>query len=127
MHIYLLCLGLFALGVYCLVVKRHMVKKIIGLVTLEYGINLFFILLGYRKNAVQPLKAVAPILQNTVSKDPVKYSEFLTYSVDPLPQALVLTSIVIGLGTLALMAALAIKLYEKYGTFDISEIRKLRG
>ncbi|MGB9561706.1 MAG: sodium:proton antiporter [bacterium] len=127
MHIYLLCLGLFALGTYCLVVKRHMIKKIIGLVTLDYGINLFFILLGYKKNGISPFKAIAPILQDSVYKDPSRYNEFLTYSVDPLPQALVLTSIVIGLGTLALMASLAIKLYEKYGTFDISEIRKLRG
>jgi multicomponent Na+:H+ antiporter subunit C len=127
MHIYLLCLGLFALGVYCLVVKRHMIKKIIGLVTLDYGINLFLIILGYKKNASNSLKAIAPILQRSVYENPTKYQEFLANSVDPLPQALVLTSIVIGLGTLALMAALAIKLYEKYGTFDISEIRKLRG
>ncbi|MCX6348536.1 MAG: NADH-quinone oxidoreductase subunit K [Candidatus Aureabacteria bacterium] len=47
--------------------------------------------------------------------------------VDPLPQALVLTAIVIGLATTALIAAIAIRLYEKYGTFDITEIRKLKG
>jgi multicomponent Na+:H+ antiporter subunit C len=47
--------------------------------------------------------------------------------VDPLPQALVLTSIVIGLGTLALMVSLVIRLYEKHGTFDMSQISKLRG
>jgi multicomponent Na+:H+ antiporter subunit C len=104
-----------------------MIKKIIGLVTLDYGINLFLIILGYKKNASNSLKAIAPILQRSVYENPTKYQEFLANSVDPLPQALVLTSIVIGLGTLALMAALAIKLYEKYGTFDISEIRKLRG
>jgi multisubunit Na+/H+ antiporter MnhC subunit len=47
--------------------------------------------------------------------------------VDPLPQALILTAIVIGLGTIALMVSLAVRLYEKYGTFDISEIRRLQG
>ena len=46
---------------------------------------------------------------------------------DPLPQALILTSIVIGLGVLALMVALSIRLYERYGTFDVNEMRKLRG
>ena len=46
---------------------------------------------------------------------------------DPLPQALILTSIVIGLGVVALMAAMAIRLHEKYGTFDVSEMKKLRG
>jgi len=48
-------------------------------------------------------------------------------AVDPIPQALVLTSIVISLGVLALMVAICIRLYERYGTFDITEMRRLRG
>ncbi len=52
---------------------------------------------------------------------------WLRASVDPLPQALILTSIVIGLGVLALMLAISIRLYERYGTFDISKMRRLRG
>jgi multisubunit Na+/H+ antiporter MnhC subunit len=47
--------------------------------------------------------------------------------VDPLPQALVLTGIVIGLATTALLLAIAMRIYEKYGTYDITEIRELRG
>jgi multicomponent Na+:H+ antiporter subunit C len=47
--------------------------------------------------------------------------------VDPLPQALVLTSIVIGLGVTALVISIALRIYEKYGTFDITKIRKLKG
>jgi len=47
--------------------------------------------------------------------------------VDPLPQALILTSIVIGLGVTALMVAITVRIYEKYKTFDINEIRKLKG
>jgi len=47
--------------------------------------------------------------------------------VDPLPQALVLTAIVIGLATTALMVALAMRIYEKYKTFDITKIKELRG
>jgi multicomponent Na+:H+ antiporter subunit C len=44
-----------------------------------------------------------------------------------LPQAMVVTSIVIGLGTTILAIAICVRLYEKYGTFDISEIRRLKG
>lgn len=116
MLIYLLDIVILALGIYCLIAKRHLVKKIIGMVLMEYSINLFLILIGYRNHGI------APILmpdQNRV--------QFARYAVDPLPQALVLTSIVIGLGTLALMAAYAMKLYEKYKTFDMSEIRRLKG
>jgi multicomponent Na+:H+ antiporter subunit C len=47
--------------------------------------------------------------------------------VDPLPQALVLTSIVIELGVTALLVALALRLFQKYKTFDITQIRRLRG
>lgn len=112
MSLYLLCLILFGIGVYCILTKANVVKKIIGFGISEYAINLFFILLGYRDNAE------APILLKEGTQ-----SNF----VDPLPQALVLTSIVIGLGITALMVALAIKLYEKYGTFDVSKMRSLKG
>jgi len=40
---------------------------------------------------------------------------------------MVLTSIVIGLGLTTLMVAMAVRLYEKYGTFDMNDIRKLKG
>jgi multicomponent Na+:H+ antiporter subunit C len=53
--------------------------------------------------------------------------ELADYGVDPLPQALVLTSIVIGLGVLSLMTAICLRLYEKYKTFDMSEINRLKG
>jgi multicomponent Na+:H+ antiporter subunit C len=52
---------------------------------------------------------------------------FASRSVDPIPQALVLTAIVIGLGVTAMTVALAMRLYEKYGTYDIKEIRHLKG
>lgn len=110
---YFLCFILFSIGIYCILVKRNLVKKIIGLGISEYALNLFFILLGYRKDAQ------APIFDRS--------NLFTKNFVDPLPQALVLTSIVIGLAVTALMVALAIKLYEKYQTFDMEKIRRLRG
>jgi len=116
MTVFMLDMIIFGLGIYCLIAKRHLIKKIIGMVIIEYAVNLFLILLGYR------MQGIAPIL--SPGQDIV---EFAKKGVDPLPQALVLTSIVIGLGTLALMSAYTIKLYEKYKTFDMSEIRKLRG
>jgi multisubunit Na+/H+ antiporter MnhC subunit len=73
---------------------------------------LFFALIGYIDGGVAPI--VDP-------SDPVKVY------VDPLPQALVLTAIVIGLATTAMLMAVIIRLYRKYGTFDIREIKNLRG
>ena len=116
MTLYILNFFLLLVGLYALIVKRHIVKKILGLVIMEYAVNLFLILIGFRK------AGVAPIL----TKD-MDLVTFIQTAVDPLPQALVLTSIVIGLGTLALMVAIAIRLYERYGTFDMHEINRLRG
>jgi multicomponent Na+:H+ antiporter subunit C len=47
--------------------------------------------------------------------------------VDPLPQALAMTAIVISLATTALLVGIAIRIYEKYGTFDITKINRLKG
>lgn len=116
MHLYFLSLVLFVMGLYCLVAKKNIVKKIIGIVITEYSINLFLVLIGYRKNGI------APILLKGMSGN-----EVAERGVDPLPQALVLTSIVIGLGVLALMVAICLRLYEKNKTFDMSEINRLRG
>ena len=112
MMIYFLCLILFLIGVYCILVKKNLIKIILGISIAEYAIFLFFVLVGYR------IRGRAPILAA---------DQAITDMVDPLPQALVLTAIVISLAVTALIASMAIRLYEKYGTFDITRIRKLKG
>lgn len=114
--IYALCLLLFMIGLYGVVAKKNLVKIVIGLAIMDYAINLFFILLGYRRGGV------APILDSRTNPE-----QFVRSAVDPVPQALVLTSIVISLGVTALLVALCIRLYERYGTFDITQIRRLKG
>jgi multicomponent Na+:H+ antiporter subunit C len=110
------------IGLYCVLVKKNLVKIIIGMAVMEYAVNLFFIMLGYRTGGQAPI--ISP--QDLAGKNEVTKA-FMNTTVDPLPQALVLTSIVIGLGSLALMISLCVRIYEKYGTFDITEIRRLRG
>ncbi|MBU0502776.1 MAG: sodium:proton antiporter [Candidatus Omnitrophota bacterium] len=112
MSLYLLCLLLFCVGFYGILRKRNLVKMIIGLGIMEYSMNLFFVLLGYRMQGRSPIEAMDQNVLNMV---------------DPLPQALVLTSIIIGLGVTALVISIAIRIYDKYGTFDITKINKLRG
>jgi len=116
---YALCFLLFMIGLYCAVVKKNMVKIVIGITVMEYAVNLFLIMLGYR------FGGVAPIMEKDTLESGMQ--QFLNTSVDPLPQALVLTAIVISLGSLALMISICIRTYEKYGTFDITEIRRLKG
>jgi multisubunit Na+/H+ antiporter MnhC subunit len=112
MTIYMMCLILFCVGIYCVLVKRNLIKIIIGIGIAEYAVNLFLVLIAYRMNGRAPILEKGKEIENMV---------------DPLPQALVLTSIVIGLAVVALMVALAVRIYQRYGTFDITEIRRLRG
>ena len=113
---YLFAMILVGVGLYAVVCKKNVIKMIVGLIILDYGANLFLLLTGYRSGGV------APILTPEKSTE-----ELAATSVDPVPQALILTSIVIGLALVALMTALAIRIYEKYHTFDLSEIRQLKG
>jgi multicomponent Na+:H+ antiporter subunit C len=112
MTLYFLCLILFCVGLYGALRKRNLVKIIIALGIIEYSMNLFFVLVGYRFHGRAPIAAQDQNILNMV---------------DPLPQALVLTSIVIGLGITALLISIAIRIYEKYGTFDITKIKRLKG
>ena len=118
---YFLAMVLLVIGIYAIVGKKNLIKIIVGVIVMEYAVNLFLVLIGYRSGGR------APIITREVSENPQRLSEFVQTAVDPLPQALILTSIVIGLATLILMIAIAIRIYEKYGTFDVSKIRKLRG
>lgn len=110
------------IGLYCAVVKKNMVKIVIGIMVMEYAVNLFLIMLGYRFGGVAPI-----IDKGQLEAGIAGMEQFISSSVDPLPQALVLTAIVISLGSLALMISICIRTYEKYGTFDITQIRRLKG
>jgi len=110
--VYFLCLVLFSVGLYCILRKRNIIKIIVGIIIAEYAVNLLFVLVAYRRGGR------APIFSPDAS---------ITNMVDPLPQALVLTAIVIGLATTALLVAIAMIIYGKYGTFDITKIKELKG
>ncbi len=112
MRVYFLCFLLFAVGLYCILRKRNLIKIIIGTIICEYAVNLFLILIAYRMEGRAPIYSSGQNIENMV---------------DPLPQALVLTSIVIGLAVTALLVALAIRIYDKYKTFDITKINQLKG
>jgi multicomponent Na+:H+ antiporter subunit C len=114
--IYALTLVLVAVGLYGVLVKRNLVRIVLGLMILEGAVQLFFVLLGYRPGGRPPILV-----------RPADVADFVPTAVDPLVQAVVLTAIVIDVGVLALLVALVLKLYERYGTFDVSEIRRLRG
>ena len=113
---YIIAMLLVCLGLYCLLLKRNLIKLVIGLAVMTDGIHLFLISLGYRLGGVAAHFPEGMIL-----------TEFVAIAVDPIPQALVLTSIVINICIIALALSLAIWVYRHYGTLDVREVRRLHG
>ena len=109
---YIGAFGLILIGLYIILVKHNLIKVIVGLGILDTGVNLFLISIGY------VTKGTAPIF----SRSDINSEQM----VDPVPQALVLTAIVIGVAVLALALSLAIRLYQHYGTLNLRRIKGQR-
>ena len=111
---YICSFFLIVLGFYTIVTKYNLVKTVIGMSIMDYGVNLLIISIGYNPGGTAPVYTPGELTP-------------VSYFVDPIPQALTLTSIVIGACVTAMALSLVIKLYRSYGTLDASEIRRLRG
>ncbi|MCZ0861457.1 MAG: sodium:proton antiporter [Methanocorpusculum sp.] len=94
-----------------ILLKRNMIKMIMGLGILEGAVNLFLVSLGYREDGIAPIFTGAPADAAMVM---------------PTVQALTLTNIVIGVATTALMLVFVMLIYKKYGTVNANEMRRLK-
>jgi multicomponent Na+:H+ antiporter subunit C len=109
---YLMAMVLFAVGLYIMLARSNLIKKIIGLNIMETAVFLFIIALGY-------------VHDGAPSIDPVGAGPGYVH---PLPSALVLTGIVIAVSTTAYALSLVIRVYDRMGTIDAHEIaRRSRG
>jgi multicomponent Na+:H+ antiporter subunit C len=97
---------LFATSIY-LMLSRNTQRIAIGFIILSNGVNLLVL-----SSAGLPDKAVPPLV--------AEGAEGLVYA-DPLPQAFILTAIVIGLGTAAFLLAMAAKAHLEMGTDDLGD------
>ena len=105
---------LIALGIYAIVIKKNLLKIVMGMCLLDYGVNLLIVSIGFNPGGTAPIFTITEL-------DP---GDFF---VDPVPQALTLTSIVIGACVLAMALAIVIKIKQKYKTLDAGQIRRLNG
>jgi multisubunit Na+/H+ antiporter MnhC subunit len=99
-------LGLVAIGIAGVVVSRNLFRIVLALSIAESGANLLLVLVGFRHDAIAPIIEVGRTAAGTAM-------------VDPIPQAMVLTSIVIGVGVQALALAMAIRARAGYGSLDL--------
>lgn len=104
--------GLIAIGLAIIFVKRNLIMMVIGLNIADVGANIMLVNSGYVKGGTAPIFTAA-----------VRSAQGMS---DPVPQALVLTSIVIGFGITALALSLIVKLHRKTSTLEVAEIRGLK-
>ena len=104
-YVYVVTVFLMVSGLFVLVSRSNMVKKLIGLSIFQSSVYLLYL------GPAKVLGGTAPIVD----------ADFAIYS-NPLPHALILTAIVVGVGTLALGLALIVRIHEAYGTVDEDEI-----
>jgi len=110
--IYIASFGLILIGLFIVFTDKNLIKIVIGLDMAETGVNILIVAAGYIRGNTAPIFS-------KVSLTPAQMT-------DPVPQALVLTSIVIGFGVTALALALVVRLYQKTGSLDVSKIRGLK-
>jgi multicomponent Na+:H+ antiporter subunit C len=100
--------ALFGIAIFQLL-RRNMIRSVIGLTLLGSAINLFLLSTG----AYQGITAA--------------YADATGQRADALPQALILTAIVISMGGVSLVLSMLYMLSARYRTSDIDEVNKLRG
>ena len=104
---------LIIIGFYAVLLKKHLVKIVIGLSIMDAGIHLLFVAVGYISGGTAPI--FSPGNEGMATK-----------MVDPVPQALVLTAIVIGFAVTALALSLVIRLYKHHHTANIDQLKSLK-
>ena len=104
---------LMLIGLYAILIKKNLVKIVIGLTILDAGVHLLFVGIGYIQNGTAPI--FSPGNEDAADR-----------MVDPVPQALVLTAIIIGFAITAVALSLVIRLYKHHNTAKIDQIKSLK-
>ncbi|QEP44661.1 cation:proton antiporter [Ectothiorhodospiraceae bacterium BW-2] len=106
---------LILLGLYGALVHRNILRMIIAFSIANTGVNMVLVAVGYMHGRTAPILDSEALLNGADR-----------LIIDPLPQALVLTAIVIGVGIIALMLAYAYRLFESRGTLNIDNFKDLK-
>jgi multicomponent Na+:H+ antiporter subunit C len=111
---YWIYITLMMIGLYAMIAKNNLVKKIVGMNIFQTAIILFYVSIGAKRGAT------IPILEHGHG-----HGHHVVHAIDyanPLPHVLMLTAIVVAVATLGVALALAIRVYDRYSTLEEDEI-----
>ena len=101
---------LMVIGLYGMMIKKNLVKKVIGMSIFQSGIIFFFIVSANKFGATVPIKSEGLDVANTANY------------INPLPHTLMLTAIVVGVATTGVAFALIITIYQRYKTLEEDQL-----
>ncbi len=107
---YWLAATLFLIGLYGILRRNHLVRKLMAMNILQVAVIVFFIVIGFKKDATPPIAREgdeAPIARDYIN---------------PLPHTLMLTAIVVSVSTTGVALALLIHIHRRYGTLEETEL-----
>jgi len=109
---YWLYVILMMIGLYAMIAKNNLIKKLVGMNIFQTAIILFYVSIGYKTNAT------IPIIQDAHGAV-IHAADYI----NPLPHVLMLTAIVVSVATFGVAMALAVRIYQRYQTLEEDELR----
>ncbi len=116
---YWIYITLMMIGLYAIIAKNNLVKKIVGMNVFQSAIILFYISIGAKRGATIP---IIEHIQGGHNPGTGHQTIDAARYINPLPHVLMLTAIVVAVATLGVALALAIKVYNRYQTLEENEI-----
>lgn len=113
---YWLYVILMMIGLYAMIAKNNLIKKLVGMNIFQTAIILFYVSIGYKRNAT------IPIIQGAHGGHDAAAIHAADY-INPLPHVLMLTAIVVSVATFGVAMALAVRVYQRYQTLEEDELR----
>ncbi len=116
---YWLYVILMMIGLYAMIAKNNLIKKVVGMNIFQTAIILFYVSIGYKKDATLPI-----IIQNAHGGHDAHAAVIHAIDyINPLPHVLMLTAIVVSVATFGVAMALAVRIYQRYQTLEEDELR----
>ena len=109
---------LMMIGLYAMLAKNNLVKKIIGMSIFQTAIIVFYVSIGAKKNAT------IPIIEHGNGHKAVEAAIDIAQYANPLPHVLMLTAIVVSVGTLGVALAICLEIYRHYNSLEEDDIQE---
>ncbi|MBF0201614.1 MAG: cation:proton antiporter subunit C [Desulfamplus sp.] len=109
---------LMMIGLYAMIAKNNLMKKLVGMNIFQTAIILFYVSIGYKYGAT------IPIIRGDEGGHGVH--DMVIHAADyinPLPHVLMLTAIVVSVATFGVAMALCVRIYQRYQTLEEDELR----